>query len=513
MYSSLQPLATCWALVVDDYGAILSSVLALATFASLFFFVYVLHKTLSPRTPTKHRQQNPEKQKKKKRKGHNSARGRSGRIKGSQRTRATAITEPQHDAEPSVPSKLSVKHEREENIVGEHERKDAAHPLPALLEDKPVDPPLTNALSVPEHSAKDSEEEEVARVRATSNSTVDTNPLSDDLSCESVSGRSTPTAVPASEQSSVIPDETTKIRSKGKSTGLSRSASSRKQQPRRGKKPSNSDLTPGANARPTRSFPRADSGPMSPSTPSRWDALKPGSTRPGTRRGHAAKGRSPNVNATSRTTQSQMQSNELFAPVLTEKPVQPPNARVGLPPYGDRVELQYLPPSPSNSLFSYQDGAIGVAPSTMNTHVAQQSFHAPVVPSSVQTPIRPPRAENRLSTPNSVRSDDSSFFSTLDCRSSPPGIQTNSAPNGSLRAPPGLAPIERISQPVYQVKEEPLLSQGLSLPPGASPPFRPKEGPVYHVKENPFASDDDDDQIEAELQELGGQMVGSILDF
>jgi hypothetical protein len=43
------------------------------------------------------------------------------------------------------------------------------------------------------------------------------------------------------------------------------------------------------------------------------------------------------------------------------------------------------------------------------------------------------------------------------------------------------------------------------------------------VKENPFASDESDynnnqnspadDQIEAELQELGGQMVGSILDF
>ena len=35
------------------------------------------------------------------------------------------------------------------------------------------------------------------------------------------------------------------------------------------------------------------------------------------------------------------------------------------------------------------------------------------------------------------------------------------------------------------------------------------------VRDNPFATsdDDDDDQIEAELLELGGQMVGSILDF
>jgi hypothetical protein len=37
-----------------------------------------------------------------------------------------------------------------------------------------------------------------------------------------------------------------------------------------------------------------------------------------------------------------------------------------------------------------------------------------------------------------------------------------------------------------------------------------------HVRDNPFAEsddDDDDDQIEAKLLELGGQMVGSILDF
>ena len=37
-----------------------------------------------------------------------------------------------------------------------------------------------------------------------------------------------------------------------------------------------------------------------------------------------------------------------------------------------------------------------------------------------------------------------------------------------------------------------------------------------HLRDNPFATSDeeaDEDQIEAELQELGGQMVGSILDF
>jgi hypothetical protein len=46
----------------------------------------------------------------------------------------------------------------------------------------------------------------------------------------------------------------------------------------------------------------------------------------------------------------------------------------------------------------------------------------------------------------------------------------------------------------------------LTLPSGSGPAFlRPCE--------NPFANEDDDDQIAADLQELGGQMVGSILDF
>ena len=40
------------------------------------------------------------------------------------------------------------------------------------------------------------------------------------------------------------------------------------------------------------------------------------------------------------------------------------------------------------------------------------------------------------------------------------------------------------------------------------------QGSSSTVKDNPFASDTvSDSQIEADLQELGGQMAGSILDF
>jgi len=65
--------------------------------------------------------------------------------------------------------------------------------------------------------------------------------------------------------------------------------------------------------------------------------------------------------------------------------------------------------------------------------------------------------------------------------------------------------------------------RGLSLPAGSSPRFgsaatmplnRPVKGNPFVVEEHLQHNDSSDvDQIEAELQELGGQMVGSILDF
>lgn len=60
-----------------------------------------------------------------------------------------------------------------------------------------------------------------------------------------------------------------------------------------------------------------------------------------------------------------------------------------------------------------------------------------------------------------------------------------------LRAPPGLA--------------------GGLLPPPQHQAFAPPS-PYRRPQENPFAPVDDDSRIEQELQELGGQMVGSLLD-
>lgn len=100
---------------------------------------------------------------------------------------------------------------------------------------------------------------------------------------------------------------------------------------------------------------------------------------------------------------------------------------------------------------------------------------------------------------------------------SPPFAPTNHAASPlalAVRPPPGLT---------RQSFDDLPLMESLQLPSSAGPPFTPTvpgltlpsgSGPAFlRPCENPFANEDDDDQIAADLQELGGQMVGSILDF
>lgn len=80
IYTLLESSTTCWNFIIADYG-ILSTCAALATFASLFGLMYVLHKTLTPRTPKTSKVAKSSDRKKKKRKG-NHPRGGRARIKG-----------------------------------------------------------------------------------------------------------------------------------------------------------------------------------------------------------------------------------------------------------------------------------------------------------------------------------------------------------------------------------------------------------------------------------------------
>lgn len=103
-------------------------------------------------------------------------------------------------------------------------------------------------------------------------------------------------------------------------------------------------------------------------------------------------------------------------------------------------------------------------------------------------------------------SNTESFVGTTPVRAPiapPPGLSRDTDRCPALFESPRFDTNDGDSNMMYQRH-----SAGLSLPNGSSPMIRSSR-----VKENPFDADDDDDQIAAELQELGGQMVGSILDF
>ena len=125
--------STCWAVAVNDYGAIISTLLALSTFASLFFLAYVLHKTLSSRTPQNRLrlQQNAEKQRRKKRRPQGSH-ARSAKGGGRLRT----ITQQRKEGETLDENEHAFVNSTDEVRLRSDDT--IAHTLPSLAEDKPV---------------------------------------------------------------------------------------------------------------------------------------------------------------------------------------------------------------------------------------------------------------------------------------------------------------------------------------------------------------------------------------
>jgi hypothetical protein len=525
MVALLQSLATWWALIVDDYGTIISSIVALATFASLFFVAYALHKTLSPRGDAR-RQIPAEKQKKKKRRGNNHARGNrsGGRIKGVQeqlRTKSASIAALPPEPELGEAS-ISIK----KDLVVEGKENDI--PLPALVEDIPLSPLfLPASVPSPERLAKALKEDTApSRIRATSYSTVDTGgTLSDDQSCGTVSGRSTPTSAILLAPESVPVVSAITVGRADKDQILPWATSSRKQANRRGKKNANVDVSKAPASRPA---------PVVSS--SRWDALKPSPSRSvGADRRVAPKGR-PGPPHVARGHSLQSRSNyqpphptPIARPTFrtpTLSPVAEPtrDSIPSIPGFDLVVPQEILSPSAA----SLQSCEIGASTWSHAPTRSYEDFTLAGLPAPfMRSPTRGPVPETYFASPLRT-GDQTSFFSELDAKS-PSWLQTTAgssntftAPNlGPVRAPPGLtlADEEWDLQPSSSFPqatiETPFLStyHGLSLKPlhRFSMPSQ-----VSCVKENPFDENDDDendDQIEAELQELGGQMVGSILDF
>jgi len=544
----LQSSSTCWAIAVNDYGAIISTLLALATFASLFFLAYILHRTLASRTPkNKQRNLQAEKQKRKKRRhGSNHTRGRGGgRIK-SNHAQQHGPREGHTDSRDSI-----VKVNEEEHNRGESK----TQPLPPLAEDEPV---ATSEPVPPLHSSTTAtlkEEDPQLRDRATSTSTLDSS-SSGVSSCGTGSGRSTPTPAVANEtQPSNLaalerhPVDTTLNRMKAKNVNARRP-----QNNRRGKK--STDVSGGHR------LPVA-----TPPVPSRrWDALKPANrtnnrqrhNNPASSGRHARDDHIASIARYSKRGDSLQQNRSIRNAASFPFPTSPErfaghDSATSISFDNDGFGNSVFTGSPIRNTYSSnskaatsQVGYLSSRPSTASAACHPSSITSDLNAESPSwtergigasaggTPIRPPPGLE------SIQQHDIPF----GCSSSDGGM---SAPASPFRGLPSALEVHlnesdgdgfcsATSSPFRSTlsagnpsNEPSMLSnyEGMSLPPDSSSsslPCRPLPGCTVrpysaasqrpHVKENPFASsDDDEDQIEAELQELGGQMVGSILDF
>lgn len=497
-------------IAVNEFGAIVSTFLALATFASLFFLAYVLHKTLSPRTPAHIREQQD---KHKRKKGKHKGRGKcSGRVRSNQ-------------------MKVDSESRFEEN---------KNETLPSLVEDEPVDPPPL--LSTFESTANktlitatksDKTHLEPLRSRATSTSTLDS------IESSVESGRSTPTPAAANELMqppiSTSLEHTSDALLKERNEKYLESAFSRKRQAvRREKKVETLETASRINA---------------PNTISRrWDALKPlarGSDeckRPKGNKSTRQKWNTESLKTRQKEASAQLPCQKLPSAdcsSLSEYPHQtllrhhnnagyfnsnhdfhiPPEmlfTETGSKIFGNSPTQQYLAPSTatkSDLCFSMDESHLST-PSVSVLDPNSPSWEDRL--GQVRTtyggddkPLRPPPGLESMEHRQQYRGV------PFGCGSSDKGGATTTyTPNttlleGSLLAFPFPSPYAFLSGYSH---DETLYT---------SMPFRqsmPHQNVSRYVKENPFATssddnDDDDEKIAADLQELGGQMVGSILDF
>jgi hypothetical protein len=511
-----------WTLAVNDHGATISTLLALATFCSLFFVVYVLHKTLSPKTPQhKQRQKQTEKQKRKKRKNvHVNV-----RAKGNSRIRASSNN-------PSGTPK------EDHEIHSFSSATDQQMPsLPPLVEDEPVSIPPLSPSNVDHMNQRP---ESPPRSRTFSVSTMDST-TSSTCSTTSSSGRSSPTTASTVEPELQRQFEPASHHTKGTDTLQSVAIQSRNQIRRaqkntRVKKPLPVNNVPGQrNVTPS-------------ATPSkRWDALKPSNRNSAQ---NIRRGQRQQVTPHNRNTVAHEHQKPKSRSSKRYESAHQPSIRHSTVSPDVQMCKSFTQGKPMNVYESHQDPK---SSSWLSSHLTssdpsvqrlseKSQFSSPTrlmttsslnaeSPSWVQrslqsTPIRPPPGLEAAS----ARNDVPYGCSSSDIGSPPPSpLQGLSKQwNGSVTESMGsLSPASFLT-----AVESPLLSkyQSSALPLEAGDalrlPFRTDTGLFAppsmsfrshpHVKENPFASsdgEDDEEQIEAELQELGGRMVGSILDF
>jgi hypothetical protein len=497
-------LSECWQLWITDYGVVPSVFAAFAIAALLFVLFVMLRSSISPRRTRK--MSFSADRKKKKRKG--SARHRSGKsklvISGASRSRSMSCEPPAdssleqhrslHDENaPDLAPLTPVSSQRHLMVSCEQEHNDSL-PLHNI--------PKTAVGSLPRASLTKSstlmlDTSLSARSLLPSLATVD-GTVSDDMSCSSKSILSLPSVGTGSAKST-----------ESLNVSTFRTIPSNK---------SNSDnQTPNLTSHRSKNSDNATERATSPTgseSGSRWDALKPR--------------RSPRNHVSHHDRQSPAKSSEKQ---LRHRPIGPNRAqtrkstRTGS--VGSRSHLggqqtptrtQQVTGFPSNRL---PERSLVSPPALEHGHAG--SFYLPPPPpglgpimpglvSEMNTCLRFPSPRPPLST---------SFESLPNVPASDLPTCSWKLPTDSLRSGSSMPTFLEHRSDQYQPRTTDSGASLFDSPnrvahfPG-SPPHVVRLGTgVVSVKDNPFASDlpKSDEQIEADLQALGGQMAGSILDF
>lgn len=553
----LQSSSTCWAIAVNDYGTFISSVLALSTFVALFFLSYVLHRTLASRTPEgrQRQQQNAEKHKRKKRRqqGHHT-RGSKQTGRHSVRTSPRRQKE-EHEISVELDSDDIIQNQLHAHMSSiEHIQSLSLAPKAESLDmEVPVDERIASVVNeTSQHHIYTTipiiptilESPTALHVKTTNN----------DSKSVYVTGRCTPipaTVVPETfdKPSNYSPNErclseTESPSSVGTTYKESTVTTRRLQNNRRGKKlPNAGDI--GSRNQNTQQQP----SPPQPAPSKRWDALKPENRNSHGRQRipTSAKTRAPRVDTTERFESAPKVHS---AEAASEKEFLQIDDR----------SLNTHENSILNSPSIFSHGSV-IRPFSGNTY--SRSKTAVERPQSTSRTLEQDKSESTTFAlnPNSLSWNSFGSRANVPMRP-PPGLGAsfqndipfgcgssddgNSAPHTPFRVPSfaqesfntenkyvgvsdstslfysdvfsarGHFQLNELSAPVNEDLSDvaPCRSETGDSTIVSPPPLRSKH---RYLRENPFAicSDEeaDVDQIEAELQELGGRMVGSVLDF
>eukprot|EP00980_Cylindrotheca_fusiformis_P021473 scaffold8353_cov138-Cylindrotheca_fusiformis.AAC.4 len=457
-----------WVFLVEDYG-IITSAAVLLTLSSLLFLLFVMHRTLSPRHHSSQVATSQEK-KKKRRRGHTRHRGNGGG------TRTNGLGN--HGLIDRGPG--TIRNQEVPSLSGMATRHDSRNPVKtvppdgrgsASISDKHTEISMERFINLSASHGKEhtggKEKERVSSV-----STIDTTPLSDDLSCGSASVKSLQNRKTTAKKTKKIDSDDGSLKGKGIS-------SNRRRLKRGGRTPR---IERGVSERNGKS--------------SRWDALKPNQNAP---RNHDQLNRQQarfhnngNINYKQKRRDGgkyhrkdgrhdqaiPIPAFQTHQPPRLESPIQFTSAAVKP---DASTSLPQLPPDQS---------------------INNGRRLAPPPPGLGQVYIPPGGA------PTNLASQDSISLPTLA-----PILQRSTE---SVDVFPRELPL--LSSKYADMNREWQDPHNLDQFSAHSSPFASQFLTSPHlsyentVKENPFA-DSGDSRIEAELRELGGQMAGSILDF